>query len=98
MKERADHSGVGLLVEGSVFGLVLGAWLWGVVTLGAHATAVQTTSPPTAESTPLYEDACYAPKTPANESVVCPERFRPPLGTSREPGADLAERLPGHGS
>ena len=33
MKEQADHISLRLLMEGSVLGLVLGAWLWGILTL-----------------------------------------------------------------
>jgi hypothetical protein len=38
--EHADHTGLRLALETSIFVLVVGAWLWGIVALGAHATAV----------------------------------------------------------
>jgi hypothetical protein len=97
MKEQATkNNGVGLLKEGLVLGLVLGAWLWGVMALGGQATAVQTSSP-TSEIVPMYGDvARRASGTPADEGAPgCARKFRPAVGTSREPGADLAERSPG---
>jgi len=40
-KGLADHTGLRLAVETSILVLLAGAWLWGIVTLGAHATAAQ---------------------------------------------------------
>jgi hypothetical protein len=96
VNERAHQSnGMRLLIEGSVFGLILGAWLWGVVALGAHATAVQSSPPTSEEIAPMYEVSCQAPKTPADESLGCARKFRHIVGTSRKPGAGLTERSRG---
>src|SRR5918997_1045338 len=38
---RTDHTGLRLTVETSIFVLLAGGWLWGVLALGAHATATQ---------------------------------------------------------
>ena len=96
MSERADHNGVGLLKEGSVYGLVLGAWLWWVVALGAHATAVQSSTPPMMkEIVPTYGVSCQAPKTLADGGVRCHGKHRFTVGTTREPGAGLTQRPPG---
>ena len=94
VNERAEHNGIRLLMEGSVWGLLLGAWLWGMLALGSHATTVQTSPPTSSETTPMYGDACQASKTPEKEGVGCHGKFRPLIGTSREPGKGLAERSP----
>ncbi len=98
MNERADHNNAAkLLIEASVSGLLLGAWLWVVVALGAHATAADPTSSPTSENLPMDGGvACRAPATPAADgSVGCAREVRHLVGTSREPGAGLTERSPG---
>src|SRR5918998_3619283 len=38
---HGDHTGLKLTVETSIFVLLAGGWLWGVLALGAHATATQ---------------------------------------------------------
>ena len=54
VKERADHIGLRLLMEGSMLGLVLVAWLWGVFTLGAnHAMVTQQSVPSDSENPSL---------------------------------------------
>jgi hypothetical protein len=45
VKEHADHSGLRLLLVGSISGLVVGAWLWGILTLGAHHAMVDQRPP-----------------------------------------------------
>ena len=58
MKEQADHISLRLLIEGSVLVLVLGAWLWGLSTLGAHTMVTQ--QPPTSAggNLPGYVASC----------------------------------------
>ena len=46
MKEDAHHTSVGLAVETSVFVVLMGAWMWGILALGAAITA------PTYEAAP----------------------------------------------
>ena len=96
MNERADQTNAGgLLIEASVYGLLLGAWLWVVVALGAHATAAVPTSSPTSENLPMDGVACRSPATPAADgSVGCAREVRHLVGTSREPGAGLTEQPP----
>ena len=100
MNERADQTNAGkLLIGASVSGLLLEAWLWLVVALGAQATAtVPTSSSPTAENLPMDGGVtCREPATPAaaDGSVGCAREFRHLVGTTREPGAGLTERPPG---
>ena len=88
MNERADQTDAGgLLIEASVYGLLLGAWLWVVVALGAHATAADPTSSSTSENLPMDGVACRAPATPADGSVGCAREVPHLVGTTREPGA-----------
>jgi hypothetical protein len=96
VSERADHNGVGLLKEGSVYGLVLGAWLWWVVALGAHVTVGPVQYPPSIKGiVPTYEVSCQAPKTLADGGVGCRGKHRFAVGTTREPGSGLTQRPPG---
>lgn len=88
-----DHTGLRLLVTTSVFALLVSAWLWGIVALGAHATAAQ--GPASGDGGgPYYERAvvsCPAPREPeeggsaVGGDVCCPES-RLHSGTSRQPG------------
>ena len=96
MNVRADKTNAGgLLIEALVSGLLLGAWLWVVVALGAHATAAVPTSSPTSEDLPMDGVACSAPATPAADgSVGCAGEVRHLVGTTREPGGGLADGPP----
>ena len=58
MKKQADHISLSLLMEGSVLGLVVGAWLWGVLTLGAHTMVAQQPPPSDGENFPGYVVTC----------------------------------------
>ncbi len=91
VKGLADHTGLRLTVETSVFVLLAGAWLWGIVALGAHATAAQG---PASDGGGPYEHAvvsCPAPREPeeggsAVGGDVCRPEPRLHAGTSRQPG------------
>jgi hypothetical protein len=91
-KALADHTGLRLAVETSVFVVLAGAWLWGVVALGAHATAAQGSALDTGGGP--YERAvvsCPAPREPeeggsAVGGDVCRPESRLHSGTSRQPG------------
>jgi hypothetical protein len=87
---RADHTGLRLLVTTSIFALLAGAWLWGIVALGAHATAAQGSASDgggTAGRAAVV--SCPAPREPEGGSAVCgvcrPEQHLY-AGTSRQPG------------
>jgi hypothetical protein len=64
VKEQADHIGLRLLMEGSMSGLVLVAWLWGVFTLGAHAMVTQQSLPSDGENLPGYLVTCSGAHSP----------------------------------
>jgi hypothetical protein len=76
----------------SIFALLMAAWLWGIVALGAHATAAQGSA---SDGVGPYERAvvsCHAPREP-EEGVgsavggdVCRPEPRLHVGTSRQPG------------
>ena len=78
----------------SVFALLMAAWLWGIVALGAHATAAQGSA--SAGGGGPHERAvvsCPAPprkpEAEAGSAVggeVCRAETRPHVGTSRQPG------------
>ncbi len=76
----------------SVFALLMAAWLWGIVALGAHATAARGSVPDGGGGT--YEHAavsCPAPREPEAEGGtvgedVCRAEPRLHVGTSRQPG------------
>jgi hypothetical protein len=65
----------------SVFALLMAAWLWGIVALGAHATATQGSAP---DGGGPYERAvvsCPAPREPKAEgglrsATTCAVRSR----------------------
>ncbi len=93
MRGHADHTGPGLAVETSVLVLLAGAWLWGIVTLGAHATAAQGASSGGEGSSGGAEVWCPAPRGPENEWArsalagdACRLELRLHTGTSRQPG------------
>ncbi len=76
----------------SVFALLMAAWLWGIVALGAHATAAQGPAP---DGGGPYEHAvvsCPAPRETEAEGGsavggdVCRVESRLHAGTSRQPG------------
>ena len=104
MKEQADHISLRLLIEGSVLGLVLGAWLWGVLTLGAnHAMVAKTLPPSDGENLPGYVVTCSGAHSPEEEvgsvgsgdSSGCLQEVRSHMAhmsTSRHPGAGLPEQ------
>jgi hypothetical protein len=52
------------LMEGSMLGLVLGTWLWGVLTLGAHAMVAQQSLPSDGENLPGYVVTCSGAHSP----------------------------------
>ena len=105
MKEHADHSGLRLLMEGSVLGLVVGAWLWGILTLGAnHAMVAQLPPPSDGQHLPGYEVvACPGLQSPeegvgsvgGGDGSGCLREVRSHMAhmsTSRHPGAGLPEQ------
>jgi hypothetical protein len=75
----------------SIFALLMAAWLWGIVALGAHATAGQGSA---SDGGGPYERAvvsCPAPREPEEEGSavggdVCRAQPRLQVGTSRQPG------------
>ncbi len=79
----------------SVFALLAAAWLWGIITLGAHATAAQGSASDGGGGP--YERAvvsCPAPREPEEKGAgsarvggdVCRPESRLHAGTSRQPG------------
>jgi hypothetical protein len=89
---RAKHTGLRLAVETSVFGLLIAAWLWGIIALGAHATAAQwSASDGGAGPRERAMVSCPAPRQPkeggpAVGGAVCRAESRPHVGISRQPG------------
>src|SRR5918998_1664626 len=89
---RADHTGLRLLVMTSVFALLVAAWSWGIVVLGAHATAARGSASdggggPYGRAVVSYP----APREPeagvsAVGGEVCRAQTRLHAGTSRQPG------------
>ena len=88
-------------MEGSVLGLVLGAWLWGVLTLGAnHAMVAQQPPASAGENLPGYVVTCSGAHSPEEEvgsvgsgdSSGCLREVRSHMSTSRQPGASLTEQ------
>ncbi len=70
----------------SVFALLMAAWLWGIITIGAHATAAQGSA---SEGGGPYERevvSCPAPHEPEEGVDVCRVESRLHVGTSRQPG------------
>ena len=76
----------------SIFALLVAAWLWGIVALGAHAMAAQGSASDGGAGP--YERAvvsCPAPREPeeggsAVGGAVCRAESRLQVGTSRQPG------------
>jgi hypothetical protein len=96
MKGHAYHTGLGLAVETSVFALLMGAWLWGILTFGAHATAAQGRTSDDDGYSGRALVSCPAPHEPEREGsgpAVTGDACRPgprlDAGTSRQPGRDL---------
>ena len=81
----------------SVFALLMGAWLWGIVALGAHETAAQGTASDgggPSGGAPVSCSAALEPeKEGAGSAAVADEVRRPEsrihMGTSRQPGRGL---------
>ena len=103
MKEQADHISLRLLIEGSVLGLVLGAWLWGVLTLGAnHAMVAQQPPPSEGKNLPGYVVTCSGAHSPqegvrsvgsGDGSGCLLQEVRSGMSTTRLPGAGLTEHV-----
>lgn len=94
MKRHAYHTNLGLAVETSVFVFLIGAWLWGILTLGAHVTAAQGPPSDGDEYSGRALVSCPAPHEPegAGSAVagdVCRPVPRLDAGTSRQPGRGL---------
>ena len=102
VKERAHHhGGLRLLMEGSVLGLVVGAWLWGILTLGARHTMAAQTPSSDVEHLPGYVVvACPGAHSPeegvgsmgGGDSSECIQKVRSHMSTTRQPGAGLTEQ------
>ena len=92
MEGRAKHTGLRLAVETLVLVLLAGAWLWGIIALGAHATAAQgSASDGGAGPHERAVVSCPAPREPeeggsAVGGDVCRAESRLQVGTSRQPG------------
>ena len=89
------------MVESSVFGLLLGGWLWGILTLGAHNTMAAQEAPPSdGEHPPGYVVACPGAHSPqegvgsvgGGEGSGCLLEARSHTTTTRQPGRGLTER------
>ena len=99
VKERAHHGGLRLLMEGSVLGLVLGAWLWGILTFGAHHAVAAQTPSSGGEHLPGYVLACPSVHSPeegvgsvGGDSSGCVGEVRSHTSTTRQPGTSLAKQ------
>jgi hypothetical protein len=98
-KKWREHSGIRVAVEGSLAALVVGAWLWGVVSLGAQAMVTQTFAT-SGGDLPGYVLACPAPQGTEKKSIRtadgggegCLRKVCPHLGTTRQPGAGFTEQ------
>ncbi len=98
MVGRAKHNGLRLAVETSVFVLLIAAWLWGIVALGAHATAPQGSASDGGGPSGGALVSCSAALEPEKEGAgsaavageVCRPESRIHMGTSRQPGRGLA--------
>jgi hypothetical protein len=92
MEGRAHRTGPRLAAETSVLVLLAGAWLWGIIALGAHATAAQGPAPDGGGLSESAAVSCPAPRGPeegagsAAGSDVCRAESRLHVGTSRQPG------------
>jgi hypothetical protein len=81
----------------SVFALLAGAWLWGIVALGAHATAAQGSASDGGGPSGRVVVSYPAPREPekvreglAVGGDVCRPEPRLHSGTTRQPGRGLA--------
>ena len=88
---RTDHTGLRLWVMTSIFALLMAAWLWGIVALGADATAAQESAAGGGGPYGRAVVSCPAPREPeeggsAVGGVVCRVESRLHVGTSRQPG------------
>ena len=90
---RTDHTDLRLLVTTSIFALLVAAWLWGIVALGAHATVAQGSAANRAGGPyERGEVSCPAPRQSevvgrsALGGDVCRAEPRLHVGTSRQPG------------
>ena len=90
-------------MEGSVLGLVVGAWLWGILTLGAHHAMAAQTPSSDGEHLPGYVLACPGVHSPeegvgsvgSGDSSGCLQKVRSHMAhmsTSRHPRAGLPEQ------
>jgi hypothetical protein len=88
-------------MEGSVLGLVVGAWLWGILTLGARHTMAAQTPTSDVEHLPGYVVvACPGAHSPeegvgsmgGGDSGECIQKVRSHMSTTRQPGAGLTEQ------
>ena len=92
MEGRAHRTGPRLAAETSVLVLLMASWLWGIVALGAHATAAQGTHSDGGGPSESAVVSCPAPREPEEEGGsaiggdVCRPESRLPVGTSRQPG------------
>ena len=100
MKEHANYIGLRLLMEGSVLGLLLEAWLWGILTLGAHHAMVAQLPPPqranTSQGTWLPAPVCTAPRRGSGQWAAAMAEPAGALGRSgpiRAPRASLGVAL-----
>ena len=96
MKGCPHHStGLRLAVETPLFVLLMGAWLWGIVALGAHATAARVSPSDGDGSLESAVVSCPAPSrteeggSSAVTGNVCRPEPRIHAGTSRQPGRGL---------
>ena len=84
-----------------MLGLVAGAWLWGILSLGAHHAMVAQLPPPSdGQHLPGYEVvACPGAQSPeegvgsvgGGDGSGCLREVRSHMSTSRQPGAGLTE-------
>jgi hypothetical protein len=84
-----------------VLGLLLGAWLWGVLFLGAHHAMVAPLPPPSDdERLSGYVVTCSDAQSPeegigsvgSGDGSGCLQEVRSHISTSRQPGAGLTEQ------
>ena len=84
-----------------MLGLVLGTWLWAVLTLGAHAMVTQQSLPSDGENLPGYVVTCSGAHSPkegvrsvgSGDGSGCLQEARSNMSTSRQPGASLTEQV-----
>ena len=86
-----------------MLGLVVGAWLWGVLFLGAHHAMVAQLPPPShGEHLPGYVVvACSGAQSPeegvgsvgGGDGSECLQKVRSHMSTTRQPGAGLTDQV-----